>query len=150
MKLLIITRHGRIDKEAHLSDSGKEQMAELADHLKSLIAERTVHIVSASTDVAKESAQVLAEIFFGSTLGALECLSSGPNRHMDLEAAEKGLLMEAEKADALIVVTDYTYAYNLPSRMTQALIGRAYPEQEITPPRAIGISVEKRTAFLIK
>ena len=146
MKILIVARHGYY-RGSDLHEIGELQMKALGSAIKSALNGFSVQIVSSNAPRAEQSAEIIAEIL-GVGFEKHEFLWTGPGSPRgcspDLQSALK--LIEASKADVLIIVTHLEYSEKLPNFFGRNVLKvSSFPSEETDKGHAWVIDCEAKT-----
>lgn len=150
MRQLVVVRHGHLDPDQTLNEYGKIKIAELGQRLKPFLVDHAVRVVTSLAAAAADSAKILAKIFDAAGPKTIDLLFSDAEHPPDIATTVAAILKEGETADALIVMTHHDQVRALPSAICERTLGRAYPEQTLSPATAILIVFDTRKIHYLR
>ncbi len=128
MKNIIIVRHGKYGRDGNLNEEGQSQIRSLAENIREHLGYSNI-IISSPAPIARQSADILADIF-GITLEEHKVLYSKGYESVNL--GETFELIESKKeVDTIIVVTHLEYTEELPSCLANELFRKKIESEAV-------------------
>lgn len=142
VETLILVRHGH-DANDRISETGRAQIQSLRERIASLVASKTVYILSSPTRRALDTADMLSDRL-NAAIDLYDVLWSENDHPMNMEKALELIRAFEAKVDVLVVVTHYEYVKDFPAYYGRNVLGVTFPSKLIDKGRAWVIDVEKK------
>ncbi len=124
MKKLILVRHGKYGSDDKLNASGRKQMDNLSETLKSIINGESVIILTSTAPRASESAEIISKSL-NVPFEEHEILWSDNGHPEDIPKVLELVKFHKEKSDILILVTHLEYMDRFPTHFASKELGVA-------------------------
>ncbi len=147
LETLFIVRHGEYDRES-LSLHGIEQIELLSNKIASLVSGKNMAIFASPAKRAKESAEIISRNFQVS-FETQDFLYSGGGGLREEQCKATVHLIEATKAQVIILVTHFEYAEEFTPIITEHLLGTAFSTNVIPKGHAWHIDFKKPSVIMM-
>ena len=109
MEILVIVRHGNYGDDDRLNDTGRKQMSEMAEKLRSFVGNMRTLVFSSPVDRAAEGAEIIAKAL-SVPLEMQEILCSERRHPHNYPGLLEMIRARQDEADCLILMTHLEYA----------------------------------------